>query len=171
MTLALGGIIFAGAIVPGILLMSKKSKSYTKQQIQDAVYNLKKRKLIEIIQEGDDKIKVKLTNKGKKRVKKFCLETLKIKKSNQWDKKWRVLIFDIPTKPKIYHQAREALRRKIKDLGFYQMQKSVWVYPYECEDELLFIAELFQVQRYIEILTVDGMLYEEGLKKKFKLAS
>ena len=171
MTLALGGIIFAGAIVPGILLMSKKSKSYTKQQIQDAVYNLKKRKLIEIIQEGDDKIKVKLTNKGKKRVKKFCLETLKIKKPNQWDKKWRVLIFDIPTKPKIYHQAREALRRKIKDLGFYQMQKSVWVYPYECEDELLFIAELFQVQRHIEILTVDGMLYEEGLKKKFKLAS
>ena len=78
-------------------------------------------------------------------------------------------MFDIPTKPKIYNQAREALRHKIKKLGFYQMQKSVWVYPYECEDEILFIAELFQVQRHIEIITADKVLHADILKKKFDL--
>lgn len=86
-----------------------------------------------------------------------------------WDKKWRILIFDIPTKPKIYNQAREALRRKIKGLGFYQMQKSVWVYPYECEDEILFIAELFQVQKHIEIITAEKLLHAEAIKRKFGL--
>src|SRR3990167_6907274 len=55
----------------------------------------------------------------------------------------------------------------VKELGFYQIQKSVWVYPYECEDELLFIAEVFKVQQYIEILTVEKLLHENLVRKKF----
>lgn len=171
-SLALGGIAFGGAILPGILKTTKKfsqSKRYSKKQIANNIYLLKNRKFIEIIQEGDEQFRVQLTNKGQKRVKEFCFEALEIKKPKIWDKKWRVLIFDIPTKPKIYHQAREALRNKIKDLGFYQMQKSTWVYPYECEDEILFVAELFQVQKHIEILTVEKLLHEDKLKKEFDL--
>ena len=68
-----------------------------------------------------------------------------------------------------YNKAREALRHKIKEIGFVQLQKSVWVCPYECEDEILFVAEAYQVTRFIEILTVDKMLHEEQLKRKFKL--
>ncbi|MDD5397273.1 MAG: hypothetical protein PHW24_04455 [Candidatus Moranbacteria bacterium] len=81
MTLALGGIVFAGALAPGLLLASKefsKSKKYNKKQIQNAVYNLKRRKLIEVVQMDDGKIKVKLTNKGRERIKEFSFETLKI---------------------------------------------------------------------------------------------
>ena len=78
-------------------------------------------------------------------------------------------MFDIPTKPKIYNQAREALRLKIKELGFFQMQKSAWVCPYECEDELLFVAELYHVEKYIEVLTVEKLLHESILKRKFRL--
>ena len=172
MTLALGGIAFTGALVPSLLCLIEKyrqSENYTEKQIQNAVYNFKKRKLIEIIQQKDNTTKVCLTNKGMKRFKEFSLETLLINKPARWDHRWRVLIFDIPTKPKLYNLAREALRNKIKELGFYQMQKSTWVYPYECEDEILFIAEAFEVQKYIEILTVEKLLHQEKLKKFFKL--
>jgi DNA-binding transcriptional regulator PaaX len=170
--IALGGVAFIGALAPGIFLAAKSmqgSRRYSKKQISGAIHTLKSRKLIEIIEEGNNKFKVQLTNKGKKSVKEFCFEALTILTPEKWDKKWRVLIFDIPTKPKIYHQAREALRHKIKELGFYQMQKSTWVFPYECEDEILFIAELFQVQKHIEILTVEKLLHENKLKKKFNL--
>lgn len=172
MTVALGGIVFAGALVPGILALmeeNKKNNKYTDKQIKNAVYNLKKRKLIKIVRYDGDKVRVVLTNKGKKRIKEFSLETLLIEKPKKWDGKWRILMFDIPTKPKIYNQAREALRNKIKELGFYQLQKSVWVYPYECEDEILFVAELFYVQKYIEIITAEKVLHEIQLKKFFKL--
>ena len=172
MSLALGGIVFAGAIAPGLVAVldnPRKPHRYNKKQLRTAYYNLTKHKLIEIIEEGENTFKVQLTNKGKKRVKEFSFEFLKIKKPVKWDKKWRVFIFDIPTKPKIYNQARNALRAKIKDLGFFQMQKSVWVYPYECEDEILFVAELFQVQKHIEILTVEKLLHEDKIKKVFKL--
>jgi hypothetical protein len=172
MTVALGGIVFAGALAPGMLVFSrsfKKSRKYSDQQLKNAFYNLKKRNLVEIIQELDGKIKVKLTNNGKERIREFSLETLSIKKPLKWDKKWRILIFDIPSKPKIFNQAREALRSKIKELGFFQMQKSTWIFPYECEDEILLIAELYHVQKYIEIITAERILHGEVMKRRFKL--
>ncbi len=170
--LALGGVAVMGALAPGLAILLKEfgySERYSKSDMRNAFYNLRRRNLIEIIQEGSDTTKVKLTNKGKARIKEYSIEFLSIQQPKKWDKKWRILIFDIPTKPKIYHQAREALRHKIKELGFYQMQKSVWVYPYECEDEILFLAEIFQVQKHIEILTVEKMLHENKLKKTFNL--
>ena len=172
MTVALGGIVFAGALAPGMLVFSrsfKKSRKYSDQQLKNAFYNLKKRNLVEIIQELDGNIKVKLTNNGKERIREFSLETLSIKKPLKWDKKWRILIFDIPSKPKIFNQAREALRSKIKELGFFQMQKSTWIFPYECEDEILLIAELYHVQKYIEIITAERILHGEVMKRRFKL--
>jgi DNA-binding transcriptional regulator PaaX len=167
-----GPVIAVGVAMPGLLREAgryEKRKRYSKKQWENAYKNLKYRKLIEIIREDDAKFRVQLTNKGERRIKEFCFEAMEIKEPKKWDGKWRVLIFDIPSKPKIYNQARNALRNKIKDLGFFQMQKSVWVYPYECEDEILFVAELFQVQKHIEILTVEKLLHEEKIKREFGL--
>ena len=170
--LALGPAIVVGSVAPGVFSMLKsfdKKHIYSQQKICIALNNLKQRKFIEIIEEGDEKFKVRLTNKGQKRTKEISFEFLSITKPNKWDGKWRVLVFDIPTNPKIYNQARNALREKIKELGFYQMQKSVWVFPYECEDEILFVAEIFKVQKYIEIMTVEKLLHEEKIRRIFHL--
>jgi len=172
MSLAVGGIVFVGALAPVLVSLmgeNKQFKKFSKKQIQNSFGALKKRKLIEIIQEKNGKTRVKLTNKGQARIKEFCFEELRISKAKHWDKKWRILIYDIPTKPKIYNKAREALRVKIKEIGFVQLQKSVWVCPYECEDEILFLTESYHVTKYIEILTVEKMLHEDQLKRKFKL--
>ena len=75
-------------------------------------------------------------------------------------------MFDIPMR---FTKGREALRYHLKDLGFYQFQKSAWVYPYPCEDEIIFIADFYKVGKYVEILTVDKALREEKIKKYFKL--
>lgn len=173
--LAVGSIAFGGAVVPGILKALKDldlpedKTGYGKKQIKDALGNLKRQKLIEIIKYEDDRVTIKLTNKGEKRIKELSIDTLSILKPEKWDRKWRILIFDIPTKPKIYNLAREALRRKIKELGFYQLQKSVWVFPYDFEDEILFIAEIFEVEKYVEIITAEKLLNEKYLRRIFKI--
>jgi CRISPR-associated endonuclease Cas2 len=172
MTLALGGIVFAGAIVPGIVKAASaypRSGRYKKSQYKSVVNNLKRRKLIEIISETDGRIRVSLTNKGMKRVKEFAFNRLKIPKPDKWDKKWRVVIFDIPTHQKRKNIARAALREKIKELGFRRLQHSAWVFPYPCEDEILLVAEIFEVTKYIEILTVDNLLHESKIKHHFNL--
>ncbi len=175
MVVALGTITCGAAAVPGILKileeldLGKEKTGYNKKKISDAIGNLKRQKLVEIIKDDDDKVSVRLTNKGRSRAREFSIDTIFIKPPKKWDGKWRILMFDIPTKPKVYNQAREALRKKIKDLGFYQMQKSVWAYPYDFEDELLFIAEAFEIRKYIEILTVEKLLHEQNLKRLFRL--
>jgi len=73
---------------------------------------------------------LELTEKGKKNIKKrFPLFTLNHK---VWDNKWRIVIFDIEEKNKII---RETLRRKLKELGFGQLQKSVWITPHDFLDD------------------------------------
>ncbi len=172
-SLAAGPLLLVGAVLPGLLQATKSfdnnPKRYSKKQVQNACKNLQYRKFIKILKVGDDTVKVQLTNKGKKRLMEFSVKFLEIKKPIKWDGKWRVLIFDIPTKPNNYNQARNALRNKIKKLNFFQIQKSVWVYPYECEDEILFVAELFNVQQYIEIITAEKILHEDKIRKNFKL--
>ena len=62
-----------------------------------------------------------------------------------------LLMFDIPESKKI---ARNVFRSRIKELGFFQFQKSVWVYPYPCENEVDFLAEYFEIAEYIHFLTI-----------------
>lgn len=172
MTLAMGGISFFGAVLPGVMRVvagSGKYHRYSKNQYKVAVNNLKQRKLIEIVSEKNNRIKVNLTNRGMTRVKEFVFENLSISKPKKWDRKWRVIIFDIPTIPKKLNRARAALREKIKELGFFKLQHSVWIYPYPCEDEVLLIGEIYYVTKYIEILTVEKLLHESKIKHFFNL--
>lgn len=173
MFIAIGGISIVGAALPGLIKMidflahGTKKKRYPKVKITNSFEYLKKKKLVEIVAEKKGTVSVRLTNKGEKRLAEYSLDMLEITKPEKWDGKWRVLMFDIPAYPKKYNYARDSLRRKVKELGFHQIQKSVWVYPYECEDELLFIAEMFNVQEYIEILTAERLLHEKLVRKKF----
>lgn len=172
MILALGGVAFAGAVVPGIMEAASRSRRfrcYDKKQFKSVVNNLKRRKLIEIISGKDGRVRVNLTNKGMKRVREFAFDNLSIPKPKKWDRKWRVVIFDIPTHPKKLNIARNALRGKIKELGFHKLQHSVWVHPYPCEDEILLVGEIFEVTKYIEILTVEKLLHEAKIKHFFNL--
>ena len=66
-------------------------------------------------------------------------------------KKWRVLIFDIKDKQKM---KREALRGKIKELGLYQLQKSVWVCPYDFIREVDIMRSFFGLsQSEMKVIT------------------
>jgi len=173
MSLAVGSFAFGGAVVPGILKImennfgfSGKTKKYSKKQISNSLAYLKRKKLIKIIKSEKGKTVVKLSNQGKKRILKLSLSRIKIKKPNKWDGKWRIVIFDIPVK---FNVAREALREKIKKFGFRQLQKSVWIFPYKCEDEILFVSEMFRVEEYVEIIIAERILHESELRKTFKV--
>ncbi len=94
---------------------------------------------IKIRKEGKQ-IYISLTKEGRKRAKKHRIDDLKICKPQVWDGRWRVLIFDVPEKTRI---KREALRGKLKELGFTKLQKSVWIHPYPCENELEILKGFF----------------------------
>ncbi len=175
--IAMGGIVFIGALAPNVYKSSsqynyrtydkkRRKPKYTQKQINNALLNLKRQKLIQIKKDTDGQKRVILTNKGKKRHVTFAIDTITIKKPKKWDGKWYIVFFDVPNK---YNTGRRALRYKIKQLGFKQLQKSAWIYPYECEDEILFIAEEFHIERYVEIVRVDRLVHEKQIRKAFKI--
>jgi len=144
----------------------KGTKKYSKRQIQSAVESIQRQQLIEYVADKEGKTIIKITKKGQTRLRSFDIDLMKIKKPKKWDGKWRLVMFDIPIR---FTKGRESLRFHLKDLDFFQFQKSAWVCPYPCEDEIIFIADFFGVGKYVEVLTVERILRDEKLKKYFKL--
>lgn len=117
------------------------------------------------ITEKNGETTLKITEKGKVRLINFDIDTIQIQ-SGKWDGTWRFVIFDIPEKKRI---ARDVLRQKLKEIGFVQIQKSVWACPYECEEEIAFISSVYEVEKYVNYIVTSKIDHEEYLKLKFNL--
>jgi DNA-binding transcriptional regulator PaaX len=159
-----GGVAVGNAVQ--IFNKKNKSKKYTNKQINNAITNLKRQKIVEYVSDKNGVTTIRITKKGESKLKSFSIDLLSIKKPAKWDKKWRVIMFDLPVR---YRQARNALRFKLKQIGFIQLQKSVWIYPYPCEDELLFIADYYKVKQYVDILLVEELLNEDKFIRHFDI--
>ena len=96
----------------------------------------------------------------------YSLDTLVIPTPQKWDKKWRLVIFDIPEKKRA---GRNALRDKLRDCGFKEWQHSVFVYPYPCENEIDFIIEVFDLRPYVRYAEVTYLTNEAELRLSFNL--
>ena len=97
-------------------------------------------------------MKRKITQKGQSRVLKYNIEKIKISTPKKWDKKWRLIIFDIPENKKL---GRNILRELLKRLGFCQYQKSVWIYPFDCRNEIDFIKEIYEIRPYVKLVVAE----------------
>lgn len=105
-------------------------KMFNRQSLTNAACRLLRTEQVEkVIERG--KVRIKITPKGLKVLAK-SLDLEKFSRRN-WDKKWRLVVFDVREKSRIQ---RNLLRRKLKSLGLGMLQKSVWLCPLPIEDEL-----------------------------------
>lgn len=166
---SLPALVFIAASMGNAVQIFKQfenSKRFNKRQIQNSFTYLRRQKIIEYVCDKDGKTIVKITKKGETKLRAFSIDLIEIKKPKKWDGKWRLVVFNIPMR---FTKGREALRYHLKKLNFFQFQKSAWIYPYPCEDEIIFISDFFGVGKCVEILTVENILRDEKLKKHFKL--
>lgn len=89
-------------------------------------------------------------------------------KQKNWDGKWRMVIFDISEEKR---KKRDFLRTRLKWLGYKELQKSVWVFPYDIKRD---IKELLTIFKYdpegdVRFLTVEKMEQDDDLRKEFNL--
>ena len=82
----------------------------------------------------------------------------------KWDRKWRIVIFDIPEE---LHKNRNSFRAKIKNLGFYMLQRSVFVFPYPCEEELNELCSRLNISDYVDVIRADSIGFKEKEIKKY----
>lgn len=143
-----------------------RKKRFEKERFLRDIKRLQIRELIDYQELGDGKIKIVITKAGKNLALLNDLDNISLKPQKKWDRKWRLILFDIPH---LERQARDAFREKLKDLNFYPLQKSVFITPFPCEEEIDFIASIFDIRRYILILYISHFEGEEKLKYHFKV--
>ncbi len=131
---------------------------YDPDKIYNGFRNLQTRGLVK--REG---LGFRFTAKGKEWYRGSLFKYYKIK-NQKWDRKWRIVIFDIPQE---LHKERVRLRAKLKLLGFYMLQKSVFVFPFPCEEELAHICEKLSIADYIDIIKADSVGFHEKEIKRF----
>lgn len=164
--LALGivGVVSLVAVAPGLGKIIPLLQKVDTRRINQEIKRLYKRGLVEIIKRKNGVEEIRLTKKGKAKLVQYNIDQLKVEKPQKWDGKWRVVIFDIPVTK---NQSRELLRRKMKQLGFYKLQNSVFVHPYPCLEIVEFIREYFGVKAEVEYIEADNLESQNKLINHF----
>lgn len=134
--------------------------------LRRAIVNLYKSKLISCQEATDGTIKLILSERGRNKAMAYRLDQMKIKKTKRWDKKWRMVIFDIPEKTR---KARDILRFHLKQLGFCELQKSVFIQPYPCQQEIEFLVEFYNIRKYVRFGILKEIDNELDLLEHFGL--
>ncbi|OHA88618.1 MAG: CRISPR-associated endonuclease Cas2 [Candidatus Zambryskibacteria bacterium RIFCSPHIGHO2_02_FULL_43_14] len=164
-TIAVAGVLSIGLLAPNVigamsklgLIPNKRQKEY----VSSSASKMVKKGLLRY----NGKF-YELTTLGQKRLRRWSLNHFKFTKPKKWDKKWRVIIFDIPDKKR---KIRDLIRSLLKSAGFYLLQESVWVYPYDCEDIIALLKTDFGVGKDLLYLIVEELENDKHLREEFNL--
>src|SRR3989338_4397398 len=164
--LALGLTSYPGKQFRIMRWMAKEWKEINRRSLHNAIRKLYQSKMISYKEKSDGIGIMTLSEDGKRKALEYNLKTMRIKKPDYWDNAWRMVIFDIPEDLK---RGRNALAAKLKHLGFYSMQKSVFIYPYACKNEIDFIVEIFGLRPYVRFILAKETDIDLDLKQHFRL--
>ena len=110
-------------------------------------------------------INISLTERGK--IKALDLRFRRLERAKgAWDGNWRLVFFNIPER---IRKGRDALRYRLKAAGFYKLQESVFIFPYDCEKEIRDFTKLFKLEKYVRLAVAESVDDSEHIKKIFKL--
>ena len=147
--------------------VAKDWKAINQEELKRAIRRLYKSKMVSMIENSDgSETMIVLTSKGKEKILTFDLDKMVIKPMKKWDHKWRVVLFAVPEK---FRKGRDALRTALKKMGFYEYQKSVFAHPFECQNEIDFVVEYFQLKPWVRVMVAESLDNALHLKKHFKL--
>ena len=142
--------------------MKEDWRKIGKDKLYREIRQLHQSKAVSLRNNPDGTIELILTEKGKRKALRCGLERMKIL-NQKWDGKWRLVVFDIPESRR---NVRNALRGMLKRIGFYELQKSVFVHPYECKNEIQLLVEFFKLNknvRYGTLLSIDNDLHLKNI--------
>jgi len=165
-TVGVAGGIGVALIAPGVFVALGKLGLIPHKRQADTIRAARQR-LVQhglLVWEGT---RLRLTEKGERKLRLLELHNYQIPKPKRWDKRWRVLIFDIPEKRK---GLREKIRRTLSAVGFVRLQDSVWIYPYDCEDLITLLKADFKIGKDMLYMIVDTLEYDDPIRAKFNLS-
>ena len=169
-TIATAGLLTVALAAPNVLKLLKYGpgvQSQYRSRIRRSLDRLRDRGFVTYRKKGKD-TRVELTQRGEILLMKLSSGSAHIKRPVKWDRRWRIVIFDIPERRKF---ARDNLRLMLTTIGFRKLQASVWVYPYECEDVLTLIRTDSRLQREVMYIVAEEIENDRKWRHTFGISS
>lgn len=85
-----------------------------------------------------------------------------------WDGGWRLIFVDIPEKKRFH---RDRIRKIVRRIGFRELQKSVWAYPYPVPSFLKGVLTHPEIKDHAQFVLADGVEDDRRLRNLFHLES
>ena len=168
---ALGGALSIAAVAPNMLAafsrLGGRRRYFHKKDLAWRVRYFRRRGYVRVAKDAVGNTEIRLTNLGREQVVRQALGDLKIQWQDRWDGIWRIVLFDIPERNK---WAREGMRESLKRMGFYPLQKSTFIFPYPCRDEVMFLRSLYGIGNAVRFIETSSLETDHDAKEFFSLA-
>lgn len=169
-TIGIAGIIAVMAIAPNLpqalpgIMGKKRYRAQFGYRARTAAGRLAQKGLVRFI-ERDGKRFAELTTEGKRVLAiDSAKAALAVQKQKRWDKRWRMIIFDIPERRKY---VRERLRRTMREMGFLRIQDSVRVFPHDCEELMALLKADLHIGKDVLYAVVEHIENDNRIRTNF----
>ena len=125
-----------------------EARKIGEKNFSSLIYYLKKNGYIEIAN-LKQKEAILLTKKGLDKI--FRIKLKLTKRKRRKDKRWEMVIFDIPEKKRLL---RRVFRENLQILEYKMLQQSVWVCPYDVGKETEAIVRKYSLDPYVRIFLI-----------------
>lgn len=167
-TLAGAGMLSVAVIAPNALKMlgpiTRRMVRYRESNVRRAFGRLCETGCVEVVATPNGTV-ARLTDKGRAELARTT--PVSTSRPRRWDGKWRVVIFDIKEAKR---RTRDRLREILKVQGFKELQHSVWVYPYPCEELHVLLKSELRVGKEVLYMVVEELENDGALREHFKLS-
>lgn len=163
-----GGVMVALAVAPGLgvtLKLIDNNPRVAMDKLERALRRLLKSGDLEIEDTPHGK-RYRITKPGEQKLARLQFDEYALTTKKKWNGKWWVICFDIP---ETNQYARRVFQRKLSYLGFYRLQNSVFVYPYEQPELLALAFKAFGLDKAIRTIVADQINNEKQLLNFFHL--
>lgn len=164
-----GGLALIGAAPSPAALLSiggKRDKYKFKYQAASALSRLAKKGYV-AFEYRDGRKYARTTPAGQKILELEQRKTaLQLEKKRRWDKRWRLVMFDIPERRR---GTRDQLRTIMRGAGFYRLQDSAWLYPHDCEDFIALVKADLKIGNAVLYLIVEKIENDSKLLEHFHI--
>ncbi|HEY4514490.1 MAG TPA: hypothetical protein VJH69_04195 [Candidatus Paceibacterota bacterium] len=172
-----GGIAVALSAAPTFFValaslgyVLKADERVRRRKLQHSFDYLKRYKYITLKTFPQRRIGSVLTDTGRKRIERTLMRRAlrsQFDRKKKWDSKWRLILFDISTAERA---KRNAFRAMIRRIGAVMLQKSVWIYPYDCLESVTLLRQFFDLSEdSLRLVETDFIGDDRVLRKHFKL--
>lgn len=164
---AVGVSVIALPLLIGIGQVAKQAGYRIRYRANTAVGRLAQKGWIKFA-ERNGKKHIEITEVGRRAL---ALEQARAstlaRKKRRWDKRYRLVMFDIPQYRK---STRDRLRLLMRDFGFLRIQDSVWLSPYDCEELIALVKAELRLGKDVIYAIVEEIENDGWVKKHFNLS-